>query len=152
MTENRLLSVDLILAPIDASEESLDAVEYASVIAAKYDASVHVVHVLDEDIVQAIETGTVDKSAVATDGQTITESAETIAAKYDISASTSVVYGFSTQIKTTHPGRVVLDTAEDLNADFLVVPRKPLSGDPGEVLSRAAEYVLLYASQPVLSV
>jgi Universal stress protein family. len=119
MTDDRLLSVDLILAPIDASEESLDAVEYACAIAAKYDAYVHVVHVLSKEIVQAIETGSVDESAVATDGQAITESAETIAAEHDIAVSTSVVYGFSTRIKTTHPGRVVLDTAEILMQTFL---------------------------------
>jgi hypothetical protein len=34
----------------------------------------------------------------------------------------------------------------------VVVPREPVSGDPDEVLAKAAEYVLLYASQPVLSV
>jgi len=40
----------------------------------------------------------------------------------------------------------------DVDADFLVVPREPMSGDTGDVLEKAAEYVLLYASQPVLSV
>jgi hypothetical protein len=55
-------------------------------------------------------------------------------------------------VKTRHPGSVILDTAEELDADFVVVPREPVSGDPGEVLEKAAEYVLLYASQPTLSV
>jgi nucleotide-binding universal stress UspA family protein len=152
MTERRPLSVDLVLAPIDASDESADAVAHAAAIAAEYDATVHVVHVLGEDVVQAIEDGVADEAQVAADGEAITETAERIAAEYEVPLSTSVAYGFSTKMKLRHPGSVVLDTAEELDADFLVVPREPLSGDPGEVLAKAAEYVLLYASQPVLSV
>ncbi|WP_049985301.1 universal stress protein [Halobellus rufus] len=152
MTERRPLSVDLVLAPVDASDESADAVAHAAAIAAQYDATVHVVHVLGEKVVQAIEDGDVDDARVAADGEAITETAERIAGEYDVPLSTSVAYGFSTTMKLRHPGSVVLDTAEELDADFLVVPREPVSGDPGEVLAKAAEYVLLYASQPVLSV
>ncbi|MFB6092304.1 MAG: universal stress protein [Haloquadratum sp.] len=152
MNRRRPLSVDLVLAPVDASDESTDAVAHAAAIAAEYDASVHVVHVLGEDVVQDIEDGIVDSAEVAADGEAITETAAQIAAEHDVSLSTSVAYGFSTTMKLRHPGSVVLDTAEELDADFLVVPREPVSGDPGEVLAKAAEYVLLYASQPVLSV
>jgi len=152
MTERRPLSVDLVLAPVDASDESADAVAHAAAIAAQYDATVHVVHVLGEEVVEAIEDGHVDDAQVAADGEAITETAERIAAEHDVPLSTSVAYGFSTKMKLRHPGSVVLDTAEELDADFLVVPREPISGDPGEVLAKAAEYVLLYASQPVLSV
>ncbi|MFB6090197.1 MAG: universal stress protein [Halobellus sp.] len=152
MTDRRPLSVDLVLVPVDASDESTEAVAYATAIADEYDASVHVVHVLGEDVVRAIEEGRVDDEEVAADGEAIMEAAESIAAEHDVPLSTSVAYGFSTKMKLRHPGSVVLDTAEELSADFLVVPREPLSGDPGEVLAKAAEYVLLYASQPVLSV
>jgi nucleotide-binding universal stress UspA family protein len=152
MTERQPLSVDLVLAPVDASDESTAAVAHAAAIAAEYDATVHVVHVLGEDVVRAIEDGNVDEAQVAADGEAITETAAQIAADHGVPLSTSVAYGFSTKMKLRHPGSVVLDTAEELDADFLVVPREPLSGDPGEVLAKAAEYVLLYASQPVLSV
>ncbi|WP_144906272.1 universal stress protein [Halobellus captivus] len=152
MTERRPLSVDLVLAPVDTSDESDDAVAHAVAIAAKYDATVHVVHVLGEDVVRAIEDGVVDDAQVAADGEAITETAARIAAEHDVPLSTSVAYGFSTKMKLRHPGSVVLDTADEVDADFLVVPREPISGDPGEVLAKAAEYVLLYASQPVLSV
>ena len=47
---------------------------------------------------------------------------------------------------------MVLDAAEDVAVDFIVIPREPVSGDPDEPLGRAAEYVLQYATQPVLSV
>jgi len=146
------LDIDLVLVPVDGSEESLSAIDYALAIADRYDAAVHCVYVFGEEIARAIETGTVDEEAVSARSGEFTEVAREMAAEQEVELSTSIAYGFSTQVKTRHPGSVVLDTAEDLSADFLVVPREPLSGDPGEVLEKAAEYVLLYASQPVLSV
>ncbi|SEL23023.1 universal stress protein [Haloferax larsenii] len=149
---SRPLSIDLVLVPVDQSEEATRAAEYAVAIAAEYDAAVHAVHVLGEDVVRAIERGAVDEDAVFEESRAVTDTVSGIADDADVSVSTSVAYGFSTTSKLLHPGSVVLDTAEELDADFIVVPREPVSGDPGEVLAKAAEYVLLYASQPVLSV
>ncbi|ELZ80342.1 universal stress protein [Haloferax larsenii] len=149
---SRPLSIDLVLVPVDQSEEATRAAEYAVAIAAEYDAAVHAVHVLGEDVVRAIERGAVDEDAVFEESRAVTDTVSGIADDADVSVSTSVAYGFSTTSKLLHPGSVVLDTAEELDSDFIVVPREPVSGDPGEVLAKAAEYVLLYASQPVLSV
>ncbi|MFC6989670.1 universal stress protein [Haloplanus sp. GCM10025708] len=146
------LSLDLVLVPVDGSEESMEAVEYAVAIAAEYGADVHAVYVLSEDVVRAIEDGAVDERDVAADSEAFVETVREHAADAGVALSTSMAYGFSTHIKTRHPGSVVLDTAEELDADFVVVPREPVSGDSDEVLAKAAEYVLLYASQPVLSV
>lgn len=152
MTDRRPLDVNLVLVPVDRSEESTNAVEHATAVAAEYDATVHAVHVLGEDVVRAIENGAVDEDDVAADSAAIERIADDFAEQYGVDIVTSVAYGFSTQSKLRHPGSVILDTAETLSADFIVVPREPMSGDPGEVLAKAAEYVLLYASQPVLSV
>jgi len=51
-----------------------------------------------------------------------------------------------------HPGSVVLDVAESLPADFVVIPRETPTGDTDETIGKSALYVLRYASQPVLSV
>ncbi|MFC6726790.1 universal stress protein [Halobium palmae] len=146
------LDIDLVLVPVDGSEESTAAVEYAVAVAAEYDATVHSVYVLGENVVRAIENGAVEESAVAEDSEAFNETAREIAAARDVPLVTSAARGFSTKTKLLHPGSVVLDTAEEVAADFIVVPREPQTGDPVEVLEKAAEYVLLYASQPVLSV
>jgi nucleotide-binding universal stress UspA family protein len=146
------LDIDLVLVPVDGSEESVTAVEYAVAIAAEYDAEVHAVYVLGEEVTRAIETGAVEDTSVAADTEAFVDTAADIAAESGVHLASSIAYGFSTKLKTRHPGSVVLDTAEEIEADFVVVPREPVSGDPGEVLEKAAEYVLLYASQPVLSV
>ncbi|WP_410766344.1 universal stress protein [Haloferax sp. DFSO60] len=148
----RPLSLDLILVPVDQSDEAIRAAEYAVAIAAEYGAKVHAIHVLGEDVVRAIEQGVVDENAVAAEGKVVTDTVTEIANEAGVTITTSVAYGFSTTSKLLHPGSVVLDTAEELDSDFIVVPREPVTSDPGEILAKAAEYVLLYASQPVLSV
>jgi len=146
------LEVDTVLVPVDGSDESVAAVEYAAAVAEQYGAEVHALYVLGEELVRGIEGGAVDEDDVVSDTEAFMDTVREIAADYGVAVSNSNAYGFSTTRKTQHPGSAVLDTADDVDADFLVIPREPLSGEPGEVLEKAAEYVLLYASQPVLSV
>ncbi|WP_251341448.1 universal stress protein [Haloplanus halophilus] len=146
------LSPSLVLVPVDGSEESLVAVEYAAAIAEEYDATVHALYVVDDEVSRAFDAGTVDDAALAADSQAFLEAVIDVVDDAGVPLSTSMAAGFSTARLTQHPGSVVLDTAEELGADFVVVPRHPVSGDSDEVLAKAAEYVLLYASQPVLSV
>lgn len=149
MTE---LELDLVVVPVDGSEESQTAVEYAVAVADRYDADVHAVYVLGETVVRGIEDGAIPEADIADDTESFSALIALIAAEADVSLSTSIAQGFSTTIKTLHPGSVILDTAEELSADFIVVPREPSADSQRDVLEKAAEYVLLYASQPVLSV
>jgi nucleotide-binding universal stress UspA family protein len=146
------LEVDTVLTPVDGSEESSLAVEYAVAVAAEYDAAVHAVYLLGEEVVRAIEDGTIDEERAVADHRSFVDSVADYATDRGVYISHSTAFGFSTRVKTRHPGSAILDTAEEVAADFIVVPREPVTGDPGEVLEKAAEYVLLYASQPVLSV
>lgn len=144
-------SVDTVLAPVDGSESAAEAAEYAVAIAAAYDASVHVLYVLGEGFARGLETGDLDTDEVATDNAAFVEAIEERGAKAGVQVSASTAFGFSTDRKTRHPGSVILDSAEEVAADFLVVPREA-DPDAPAVLERVAEYVLLYASQPTLSV
>lgn len=144
------LDIDLVAAPVDGSPESTTAVECAMAIADRYDAAVHAVYVLGEPRMRGLKDGTVTDAEIAADTESFSDTLDELAAESDVAVSLSITRGFSTDIKTLHPGSVVLDTAEELGADFVVVPREPASDT--DVLAKAAEYVLLYASQPVLSV
>ena len=146
------LEVDLVVVPIDGSEESRRAVEYALAVAKQYDAAVHALYVLGEPTVRALNRGAVDDGDVADDTEAFSDAVTELAADTDVEFTTSIAAGFSTDIKTVHPGGVVLDTAEEIEADFIVVPREPAADAQSDVLETAAEYVLFYASQPVLSV
>ena len=144
--------VDVVLSPVDGSDEADTAARYAVTIAERYDAAVHVLYVVGEEAVRAIEEGLVDEESVAAESRAALDAVEDTAAANGVPTETSMAYGFSTRSKLRHPGSVVLDAADQVAADFIVIPREPLRGEPGEVLEKAAEYVLLYASQPVLSV
>ncbi|AEH38113.1 universal stress protein [Halopiger xanaduensis] len=155
MDDSKPFSVDTVLAPVDGSDESATAVEYAVAVADRYDASVHALFVLGRGVVHGMDAGTVDEDAVAEDTRNFLEDVGTIADEADVPLSTSIDDGFSQTRKTRHPGNVVLDTADEIDADFIVLPREPVSDATAaevEVLEKAAEYVLSYASQPVLSV
>ncbi len=143
--------VDTVLVAADGSDESVTAAEYAGTVAAEYDASLHAIYVLGETVTRAVETGVVDSEDMAAEGRAQVDAVEAAVAGDDVPVSHSVAYGFSTRRKLVHPGNVILDAAEQIAADFLVIPRE--SGHrSGDVLEKAAEHVLLYASQPVLSV
>ncbi len=146
------LEVDLVVVPIDGSEESKRAVEYALAVAERYDAAAHALYVLGETTVRALEHGTLEDDDVADDTEAFSDVVTALADDTDVEFTTSIAAGFSTEIKTLHPGSVVLDTAEAVGADFIVIPREPATDAQSDVLETAAEYVLSYASQPVLSV
>lgn len=144
--------VETVLVPIDGSEESTTAVDYAIAVADRYDASLYVLYVLGRGVVQGMDAGTVEMDSIADHTQEVLEDVRELASERDVSSSTAIVHGFSKTIKTRHPGSVVLDTAESVDADFLVVPRESVAEPGADVLEKTAEYVLAYASQPVLSV
>lgn len=148
------MDVDLVLAPVDGSDQSERAIEYATAVADAYDADVHLLFVLDERLVQAIDEETVDPAAVAEDQRKFTEAVRERLSNDGTGGciDTSTAAGFSPNSLRQTPGTVILDVADEVEADFLVVPREPGSDEPDEAIGRAALYVIEYASQPVLSV
>ena len=145
-------SFDTVLVPVDGSDESTRAVEYAVAIAERYGARLHVLYVLGEAASRAVEAGRVDDEDVLAESESVLEAAEAVAADRGLAVTHSTAYGFSASRKLTHPGSVILDAADQIRADLLVIPRESGRDGSADVLEKAAEYVLLYASQPVLSV
>ena len=144
------LTVDTVLVPVDGTDASATAAEYAVTVADRYDADAHALYVLGETVTRAIETGDVAESEVVEETNTFLGETEDLAPDA-VAVDSSIAYGFSTSRKLQHPGSVILDAAEDVDADFIVVPREGSEGS-ASALEKTAEYVLLYASQPVLSV
>jgi len=145
------MDIDLVLVPVDGSERSEQAADYATAIAQRYDADLHLQFVLEERLRRDLDRGTVDAESVAQDHRDFTECVRTRSHDrgHDVTLATSTATAFSQQRLTQNPGSVVLDVAEEIEADFVVIPR---SADSADAVGRAALYVLEYASQPVLSV
>ena len=145
------MDIDLVLVSVDGSDRSERAAEYAIGIAERYDADLHLLFVLDERLRRDLDRGTVDPEAIAEDNREFTERVRDRSHElgHDVRIHTSTAAAFSEQRLTQTPGSVVLDVAEGIETDFIVVPRSASSED---AVGRAAQYVLEYASQPVLSV
>jgi len=148
------MDIDLVLAPVDGSTQSEQAAEYALTIADAYDADLHLLFVLDETLVRAIDAGEVDADAIADEHHDFAARVQTRLDErgHDADLHHSTAAGFSPSSLRQSPGSVILDVAEDIDADFLVVPREPAGEESEEAIGRAALYVIEYASQPVLSV
>lgn len=149
---NGPLTVDTVLTPTDGSDAARTAVEYAVSIASTYGATLHVMYVLGDETTRAIEAGELTPAEAIETAQSVLTELDRIAARKSVPTTHSTAHGFSTRRKLVHPGSVILDTAEQTRADFVVIPRERPTEDHVDGLEKAAEYVLAYASQPVLSV
>ena len=145
------VELDLVLAPVDTSDVSERAVDYAIAVADRYDADLHLLHVLDERVARGIETGDVTAESVAEEHRAFTDRVRERLGD-GIGLSSSSASGFSAHRLTQTPGSVILDAADELDADFLVIPRETETDGLEATVGKAALYVLEYASQPVLSV
>ncbi|MFC7140312.1 universal stress protein [Halosimplex aquaticum] len=143
------LDIEQVLVPVDATDQAERAVGYGLALAERYDAAVHVLHVIDEPVKRGIETGEVDAETVADEQVTFADETDELAD--DVAVTHSTVVGFSRSRLRQHPGSAILDVAEELSVDFIVVPREH-GIEPDETLGKSAQYVVEYASQPVLSV
>lgn len=144
------MEIDTVLAPVDGTREAIEAVEYALAIADRYEACVHALYLLGEDAAAAIGNRRIESTTVAARGEQVMATVHALAE--DVPVDHSSACGFSVNRLTQHPGSVILDVAETLDVEFIVVPRQPITGDQEAVIERASEYVLAHASQPVLSV
>ncbi|MCQ4334036.1 universal stress protein [Natronomonas sp. F2-12] len=143
------MQIDTVLAPVDGTREAMDAIEYALAIADHYDACVHALYLFGESAAAEMREGRIEASTIAERGEQVMAGVRALAE--DIPVDHSSACGFSVSRLTQHPGSVTLDVAETLDVGFIVVPRGPID-DPEAVIEKASEYVLAYASQPVLSV
>ncbi|EMA38561.1 universal stress protein [Halococcus hamelinensis] len=142
--------VETVLAPVDGSEDSERAAEYALAIAERYEARVHVLYVFNEILGQRVALDGVEADAAVERSESFMATIEDRAE--DVPVSHSTAFGFSPTMKSLHPGKAVLDAADDAEIDFIVLPRVSVSGTPETSLEKAAGFVVDYATQPVLSV
>ena len=93
-TDAEPVAIEEVLVPVDGSEESIAAVEYAVAIAARYDARVHALYVLEEGLVRDLAAGTIEEEEVAARGREFMDAARECAPE-SVSLTHSTAYGFS---------------------------------------------------------
>jgi len=148
------VEINTVLVPVDGTDRSERAIAHALPIADRYGAEVHVLHVIDQAVAAGLEEGDIRADSVADEHRAFMSAVreQVRADGHDIGLTQSTAFGYSARSLRRHPVSVVLDAAEDAAADFIVIPRQSAMDEPGAMLGKVAEYVLSYASQPVLSV
>ena len=145
--------VETVLVAVDGSDAAARAASFAVEIAERYRGELVILYVHEPDDFAAVRSGEADAEDLSATAQSFLGDMMEQATAADIPTRTAVSYGFSTHSKLVHPGSVILDSAEELDADFMVIPRETFGDSSSEsILAKAAEYALLYASQPVLAV
>ncbi len=145
-------AVATVLVAVDGSEPSFEASTYAVALADRYGAELVALYVHGR-AVDDVHEGLASAEDLSSDAAAFLSEVREVTSEARVSLRTATAYGFSTERKLVHPGSVALDAAEEFEADFLVIPREAGGDRAAEgVLTKAAEYALLYASQPVLAV
>ncbi|SFR63653.1 universal stress protein [Halogeometricum limi] len=138
---------DRILVATDASEDAEAAVEHALSLAARFDAEVHVLYVVDTSVIRPKLGNLVPetvRSALETVGKEALAAAEARAEDVGVDAVTEMVDGV--------PSRKILSYADENGADVVVVGTHGRTGVDRLLLGSTTERILRSASTPVLSV
>jgi nucleotide-binding universal stress UspA family protein/mono/diheme cytochrome c family protein len=148
--KDRIMTLDIarILVPLDFSDNSIRALEYAQALARKFGASLHLVHVCE---MPSIFTASMDAYAIAYNdwSQRLGEEAERELVKAaaritDARVTTEVLFG--------NPARAIVEAAMVEHADLVVMGTHGHGAVLHVVLGNVAERVVRNAPCPVLTV
>jgi nucleotide-binding universal stress UspA family protein len=134
-----------ILVPTDGSPATERALEHALDLADRYGARVHALYVVDPASYSTLEAGAqIVLEALETEGRTAVEAVAERCSEADVTAETHV--------RTGTPHRVIVDAAEDIEADLVVMATHGRRGVERYLLGSVTERVLRTCGVPVLSV
>jgi len=138
---------DTVLFPTDGSKGSERAAESAIETAAAHDATLHVLHVVDEDVYEAysgdeyVHDREGLESALEQEGQDAVEEVADDARSAGVDVVTTVKHG------TPHSD--VVEHADEIDADLIVMGTKERAGEYRQLLGSVTDRVLRTASVPV---
>jgi len=138
-------SYERILVATDGSDDATAAVAQAAGLAAAYDATLYIVHVVDTELFDPA----VAAQAVFRSLERYGESAVQAAAERATAAGVETV---RTSIERGDPHRAILDYADAHDVDLVVLGRRGWSGLERSLVGSVAERVCRLADVPVLTV
>lgn len=138
---------DTVLFPTDGSKGSERAAESAVETAAAHGATLHVLHVVDEDVYKAysgdeyVHDREGLESALEQEGQEAVEEVANNARE----AGVEVV----TQVKHGKPHDEIIEHSEEVGADIIIMGTKERAGEYRQLLGSVTDRVLRMSSVPV---
>lgn len=145
---------DNILVPTDGSDTAEAAVDRAVDLAAKYDATVHALYVIDVDAVNySLGTEQVDRIRQGKlDDMPEVRDAADAATSYVAGAAATMSVDAEEHVRAGQPARVIRNAIDDLDIDLVVMGSHGRSGISRALLGSVAEQVLRKTKIPVLVV
>lgn len=142
------LNIKNILVPIDFSDCSRKALEYALPVARQFQAAITLLHVVHVNYyVTSSEYAAFDYPELIEDTQ---RAGERRLAK--LASSVRKRCSVTTVIETGHPGSIIVDSAKKQRTDLIIISTHGRTGLKRVFLGSTAEYVVRYATCPVLIV
>jgi nucleotide-binding universal stress UspA family protein len=134
---------ETVIIATDGSKSGERAVETAVDLAAKFDATVHALYVLDESRIDSLPDRLHDEVHGALEEQA-TEALEAVADRVDGETVTAV--------RTGDPARQIARYAEEVDADVVATGTRGRDGEHSFLLGSVAESVVRTCPVPVLTV
>jgi nucleotide-binding universal stress UspA family protein len=134
---------DQILFPTDGSVGTAHVALQAIDLAEQYGATIHILHVVDEDV-RALSEFTGSSDELEHRGEQAIERVERMAASHDVEVVTA--------LETGDPATTIVDYAEEIDADIVVLGTHGRSGVERRLIGSVAERVVRQSPCPVMTV
>jgi universal stress protein A len=152
LTEEAIMKrITRILVPTDFSATSDVAVDYAATLARKFDASIHLLHVVEDRFVGgAVGAELYAASVPALTAQLIDEAAAKLACVFPSAAYDRL--RVTSEVGVGSPAATIIDTAANQECDLVVMGTHGRNGMSHLLLGSVAERIVRQAPCPVLTV
>ena len=141
------MTITRILVPIDFSRDADAACSYASALAAAFDASLHLLHVVEDPLAAGVWSSEIYTSEIAGLQINLVRDAEQRLRGYASGKAGEI----TTEVRTGNVARVVLEFAKEKAIDLIVMGTHGRTGLAHAVMGSVAERVVRLAPCPVLT-
>jgi universal stress protein A len=141
------MTITRILVPTDFSADADDAFEYALELARKFDASVHLLHVVEDPLAAGMWSSEIYTAELAGLQVNLVRDAEA-RLRRSVPENAGSVF---TEVRTGNAAKAILEAARDGNVDLMVMGTRGRTGIAHVVMGSVAERVVRLAPCPVLT-
>lgn len=141
------MTITRILVPTDFSADANAAFTYAVELARKFDAPVHLLHVVEDPLAAGVWSSEIYTAEIAGLQVNLVRDAE-LRLRGSVPVDAGAV---STEVRTGNAARQIIEAARDWHADLIVMGTRGRTGVAHVIMGSVAERVVRLAPCPVLT-